>query len=236
MRNIQVCPIPSLIKLYSQKDKIIVIVDIFRATSIICTMFMNGASKVIPVESLEIAKKYKDKGFLVAAERNGKKIDFADFGNSPFEFTLEKIQDKTIVYSTTNGTQTINLCNNNEVVLIGSFLNISALANYLINLKKDVIILCSGWEGDFCLEDMIFAGALSEKLIKSQQFGLYNDAALISMDNWSFAKPNIENYLKKSFQYKRLEKLGMVEIIRYCLTLDKTDLVPVYIDNCLILK
>ncbi|MDX9695512.1 MAG: 2-phosphosulfolactate phosphatase [Bacteroidales bacterium] len=236
MRKIQVCLIPSLFKLYDQKDKVIVIVDIFRATSIICTMFMNGASKVIPVESLEIAKRYKDKGFLVAAERNGKKIDFADFGNSPFEFTLEKIQDKTIVYSTTNGTQTINLCNNNEVVLIGSFLNISALANYLINLKKDVIILCSGWEGDFCLEDMVFAGALSEKLIKSQQFCLYNDAAVISMDNWSFAKSNIENYLKKSFQYKRLEKLGMVEIIRYCLTLDETEVIPVYIDNCLVLK
>ncbi|MGE0088668.1 MAG: 2-phosphosulfolactate phosphatase [Bacteroidales bacterium] len=236
MNTIEVCIVPSLFKSFDHQGKAIVIVDIFRATSIICTMLMNGASKVIPVESLEIAKEYKKKGFLVAAERNGKKIDFADFGNSPFEFLAEKIKDKTIVYSTTNGTQTINLCNKNDVVLTASFLNISAIANYLIKLDKDIIILCSGWEGDFCLEDMIFAGALSEKLVKSQRFCLHNDAATSSMDNWNFAKSNLENYLKKSFQYKRLENLGMVEIIRYCLTLDITDVIPMYIDNCLILK
>ena len=140
MNTVEVCIAPPLFNSFNQKEKAIVIVDIFRATSIICALFMNGASKVIPVDSLEIAKEYKEKGFLVAAERNGKKIDFADFGNSHFEFFPEKINNKTIVYSTTNGTQTINKCKENEIVLIASFLNLSAMADYLIRLKKDVAL------------------------------------------------------------------------------------------------
>ena len=236
MNTIEVCIVPSLFKTFKHKDKAIVIVDIFRATSIICNLFMNGASKVIPVESLEIAKEYKEKGFLVAAERNGKKIDFADFGNSPFEFTKEKIKGKTIVYSTTNGTQTIHLCKENNNVFIASFLNLSAVADYINKLNKNVIILCSGWEGDFCLEDIVFAGALSEKLIHSGNFTPHNDAAISSVDHWFLAKTDIEEYLKKSFQYNRLVKLGMIDIIKYCLTVNTTDLIPVYKDNCLILN
>jgi 2-phosphosulfolactate phosphatase len=236
MNTIEVCIVPSLFNSLNHNDKAIVIVDIFRATSIICTMFMNGASKIIPVNDINEAIAYKEKGFLVAAERNGKKMDFADFGNSPFEFIPKKIKDKTIVYSTTNGTQTINKCKENEIVLIASFLNLSAIAEYILQLKKDVIILCSGWEGDFCLEDIVFAGALIEKLISSGVFTLNNDAAISSLDHWSLAKPNIEEYLKKSFQYSRLVRLKMIDIIRYCLAFDKTGLIPVFSHNYLILN
>jgi 2-phosphosulfolactate phosphatase len=236
MNTIEVCIVPSLFNSLNHNDKAIVIVDIFRATSIICTMFMNGASKIIPVNDINEAIAYKEKGFLVAAERNGKKMDFADFGNSPFEFIPKKIKDKTIVYSTTNGTQTINKCKENEIVLIASFLNLSAIAENLLQLKKDVIILCSGWEGDFCLEDSVFAGALIEKLISSGVFTLSNDAAISSLDHWNLAKPNIEDYLKKSFQYSRLVRLKMIDIIRYCLAFDKTGLIPVFSHNYLILN
>jgi len=236
MNTVDVCIVPSLFKSFDHQGKAIVIVDIFRATSIICTLFMNGASKVIPVESLEIAKDYKEKGFLVAAERNGRKIDFADFGNSPFEFSPDKIKGKTIVYSTTNGTQTIHLCKENNNVLIASFLNLSAVEEYLNKLNKNVIILCSGWEGDFCLEDVVFAGALSEKLIHSGNFTPHNDAAISSLDHWFLAKINIEEYLKKTFQYNRLLKLGMANIIKYCLTLNQSELLPIFKDNRLILN
>ncbi|OFX82358.1 MAG: hypothetical protein A2W99_09920 [Bacteroidetes bacterium GWF2_33_16] len=236
MNTVEVCIAPPLFNSFNQKEKAIVIVDIFRATSIICALFMNGASKVIPVDSLEIAKEYKEKGFLVAAERNGKKIDFADFGNSHFEFFPEKINNKTIVYSTTNGTQTINKCKENEIVLIASFLNLSAMADYLIRLKKDVIILCSGWEGDFCLEDSVFAGALIEKLSVSGVFSLNNDAAISSLDHWNLARLNLEDYLKKSFQYNRLVGLGMIDIIKYCLAIDTSELLPAFKENCLILN
>ncbi|OFX24417.1 MAG: hypothetical protein A2041_01170 [Bacteroidetes bacterium GWA2_31_9b] len=233
MKTVEVCIAPSLLNLYDTKNKVVVIVDIFRATSIICTLFMNGATKVIPVNDINEAIAYKKKGFLVAAERDGKKLDFADFGNSPFEFIPEKVKDKTIVYSTTNGTNTINLCKNFDLVVISSFLNFTSIVNFLINQNKDVILLCSGWEGNFCLEDTVFAGALSEKLISTNSFHAQNDSTLNSMDIWNHAKPDVVEYLSKSFQYNRLSKMGMGNIIDYCLQFDKTGIIPVLEDNYL---
>ena len=95
--------------LKGMQDSIVVIIDILRATSAICTAFDNGASSIIPVADIPEARNYKDRGYLVAAERDGFVLDFADFGNSPFNFTREKVAGKTIVYSTTNGTGIIKL-------------------------------------------------------------------------------------------------------------------------------
>ena len=120
-------------------------------------MFHNGLKKLIPVKCLEEARNYKENGYLVAAERNGKKVDFADFGNSPFEFTSEKVHGKTLVYSTTNGTNTINTASISELVVIASFLNLTSVASFLKNQQKDILILCSGWEGNYCSEDSLFA-------------------------------------------------------------------------------
>ena len=127
MRKIEVCLTPDLFDKYTTDNKIVVVVDILRATTIITTMFENGLNKLIPVKSLDDAKSYKENDFLVAAERNGKKVDFADFGNSPFEFTPQNIKDKTIVYSTTNGTNTINIAKKANQIIIASFLNLSAI-------------------------------------------------------------------------------------------------------------
>ena len=119
-------------------------------TSIICTMFENGLMKLIPVQDLESALEYKKNGFIVAAEREGEKVDFADFGNSPFEFTFDKINNETLVYSTTNGTNAINLSKEADMLILGSFLNITELAKYIVGVDKDVLILCAGWKGDYC--------------------------------------------------------------------------------------
>lgn len=111
----------------------------------------------------------KKKGHLVAAERNVKKCDFADFGNSPFDFTHEKVADKEIIFTTTNGTRAIEMALDADEILIGAFSNITTLTNHC-NSKKNVLILCSGWNNRFCLEDTLFAGALTEKLIKTGKF------------------------------------------------------------------
>lgn len=227
MYNIEVCLTPDLFNKYSTNNKIVVIVDILRATSIITTMFHNGLEKLIPVNSLEEAEKYKDDGYLVAAERNGSKVDFADFGNSPFEFTPEKIKDKTIVYSTTNGTNTINIASKSKSVLIASFLNLTSVANYLINQKKDVLILCSGWKGNYCIEDSLFAGALTEKLLNSKMFTTNSDSEIMSMDLWSIAKVDIYQYIKKTYQYNRLINLGVESIVNYCFKIDVTATLPI---------
>ena len=108
-RKLETCFSPALYEAEAHDDSIVVIIDILRASSAICTAFANGAASIIPVAEVAEAKDYKSRGYLVAAERDGFVLDFADFGNSPFNFTREKVKGKTIVYSTTNGTGLINL-------------------------------------------------------------------------------------------------------------------------------
>ncbi|MCB2195811.1 MAG: 2-phosphosulfolactate phosphatase [Bacteroidetes bacterium] len=230
MNNIEICLTPKLFQQYTVDDKIVVIVDILRATTIITTLFHNGLNKLIPVKSLDEAKEYKKNGFLVAAERNGKKVDFADFGNSPFEFTTDKIKDKTLVYSSTNGTNTINIAKQAEQVIIASFLNLSSVSEFLEKQDKDILILCSGWMGDFCTEDFLFAGALSTLLMNTNKFSFNSDSVQVSIDLWNMANQNLSDYIKTIHQYKRLVDFGFQEIVKYCFKIDITKVIPV-LDN-----
>src|SRR5512145_848287 len=120
-RKVEVCFSPALYPEFKNDDAIVVIVDILRATSAIVTAFMNGVKTIIPVGTLEEAQEYKQRGYLVAAERDGIVRDFADFGNSPYNFKREVIHDKDIVYSTTNGTNCIMMASNSRKVLIGAY-------------------------------------------------------------------------------------------------------------------
>lgn len=227
MKQIDICITPDLFDRYNVDNKIVVIVDILRATTIITTLFHNGLNRLIPVKSLDEAKEYKMNGYLVAAERNGKKVDFADFGNSPFEFTSEKIKDKTLVYSSTNGTNTINIAKNAEQVIIASFLNLSSISQYLEKQDRDILILCSGWMGDFCTEDFLFAGALSKLLMNTNKFSFNSDSVQVSIDLWNMAGKNLSDYIKTMHQYKRLVNFGFREIVEYCFKIDTAKVIPV---------
>jgi 2-phosphosulfolactate phosphatase len=171
---------------------------------------------------------------MVAAERDGIVRDFADFGNSPYNFTEDKVKGKVIVYSTTNGTNTINIASKSHLVLIGAYLNISALSDFLISQQRDVVILCAGWKDRFNLEDSVFAGALAEKLISSGRFATICDSTLGSLDLWSIAKKDLVEYTNKVAQKSRLQKNGLDDVIEYCLTSDLTTIIPVLKENNII--
>ena len=160
-----------------------------RATTAICSAFAAGAEKIIPVGSVEEAKKMKAAGYTLAAERDGKVLDFADFGNSPFNFTPENVKGKTIAYSTTNGTQAINMAKDANKLIIGAFTNLSTVTDYLENQKNDLVILCSGWKDRFNLEDTICAGAMAEKLIESGKYSTICDSTHASIDLWGGKLP-----------------------------------------------
>lgn len=230
MNTVEVCFSTEMFKAYDPKGKIVVVVDVLRATSVICTMMHNGVREIIPVKSVEEAKAYKDKGYMVVAERNGEKLDFADFGNSPFLFTKEVVDGKTIVYSTTNGTNAITLGKDADEVIVGAFLNLTALTQYLKKQSKDILILCSGWKGKFCIEDALLAGALSGNLINTGAFYTKCDSVNASMDMWAMAKNTMDTYVEKIAQKHRLKKLGLDDVIDYCFTSDVTSIVPVLKD------
>jgi 2-phosphosulfolactate phosphatase len=232
--KIEVCFTPAVYHTFHDDEAIVIVVDILRATSAICTAFMNGVRKIIPVATLEEAKAYKQKGYMVAAERDGIVRDFADFGNSPYNFTHDKINNKEIVYSTTNGTNTIMIASKSNKVLIGSYLNFTALVNYIVKSQRDIIILCAGWKEKFNLEDTLFAGALAEEVLKSGLYKSICDSTLASIDLWNVANKDLIAYIDKVAQRNRLKINGLDDVIEYCHTFDLTDKIPVLFENYLI--
>lgn len=228
--NLEVCLTPAIFDRYADADAIVVVIDTLRASSAICNAFANGARSLIPVRSLEEAKEYKMKGYMVAAERDGYVQDFADFGNSPFNFTPERVRGKTIVYSTTNGTRTIDEASVCHRVVIGSFLNISSLEKWLLEQERNIILLCAGWKGKVCLEDSVFAGALASRLIKSKKYTTICDSAKIVLDIWKFAEPDVLAYIDKAAQRSRLREKGLDDCIPFCHETDSTDAIP-YLEN-----
>jgi len=227
-KSIEVCFSPSLFPAHENPDSIVVVVDILRATTAICTAFMNGARRIIPVGTLEEAKALKDKGHLVAAERDGIVRDFADFGNSPYNFTPERVRNNDIVYSTTNGTQAIQLASSGHEVLIGAYLHLTALAEYIATQQRDVVILCAGWKTKFNIEDTLFAGALTEKLLAVDGFNTICDSAKASVHLWRLAKPDLKAFIRQVAQFERLKKNNLHDVIDYCHEIDITSVIPVY--------
>ena len=225
--KVEVCFTPNMFPLYAEDFEVVVVIDVLRATSAICTAFHYGVDKIIPVSTLDQAIEYKDKGFHVAAERKGKIVSGFEFGNSPLAYKNDKLKDQTLVLTTTNGTKAINMAKDIEQLLIGSFLNLDAICNYLIDLNKSVLILGSGWENKFCLEDSICAGAISEQLLKTNKFECNNDSTIAAKYLFLSAKSNYFGYLKASSHRKRLKKLNLNEDIKYCLTPNQTDVIPV---------
>ncbi|MDQ1296036.1 MAG: putative 2-phosphosulfolactate phosphatase [Bacteroidota bacterium] len=234
MMKLETCFSPSLYETDQHAESIVVIIDILRATSAICTAFENGALALIPVSDVTEAKEYKKKGYLVAAERDGFVLDFADFGNSPFNFTRDKVEGRTIVYSTTNGTGLINLASTAGQIVIGSFLNITALTKWLINERKDIVLFCAGWKNRFNLEDTICAGAIAERLMISNQFSTICDSTLAALDLWTIAKEDLPGYIDKVAQRTRLRDKGLDDCIEFCLTADFTKKIPVIKNGVLV--
>ena len=232
-RKIEVCFTPALLPIYNISNAIVVVIDIFRATSSICYGLNNGAEAIIPVASVEECKSYESKGYLLAAERDGKVVDGFDFGNSPFAYAGEKVNGKTIVLTTTNGTHAIDESKKTAYqVIIGSFLNLTAVCGYLKTQDKDVFLLCAGWKNKFNLEDTLFAGAVVYQL-KDENYFL-DDASVAADDLYQLAKDDLSAYTSKTSHSERLKKLGIEEDIKFCLNVDITSTIPVLKDGRLI--
>jgi 2-phosphosulfolactate phosphatase len=230
-RNLEVCFSPALFHLYERREVITVVADIFRATTAICTAFDHGVHRIIPVTTVENARAYKDMGYLIAAERDGVKLDFADFGNSPYNFMQEGLTGSAIVYSTTNGTQAIHRAASTHMVVIASFINLSAVADFLIKMDHDAVLLCAGWKDRFSLEDTVFCGALADMLLQSGRFSSSCDSVTASIDLWKDASADLMAYNQKFAHTHRLKNLMLDDVIGFCLTPDQSTTVPVFLNG-----
>jgi len=217
---------PETYNVYEDSDNIVVVTDILRATSAICTALHTGASDVIPVATIEEARFYKQKGHLVGAERNGVKIEEFDFGNSPYDYMSPRIVDKSIILTTTNGTKAITMARESHRVVVGAFTNFSAIVEWLRHQERNVLILCSGWKGRYNLEDTLFAGAVVKELAQDDVSDV-EDSALSAMYLYNLAKDDPYKFLMNSSHRRRLKNLNLKQDVRYCLGLDYTDIIPI---------
>jgi len=235
LRNrVEVCFTPGEYEYFKNEFEIVVVIDVLRATSAICTAFEYGVKSIIPVPSIEEALRYKEKGYLVGAERKGEIVKGFDFGNSPFSYMNPKFKDQDIVLTTTNGTKSLAVAKEAETVVVGSFLNLNYLNEWLLQSKKNILCLCSGWQDKFNLEDTICAGAICDYLITSGEYTSTEDSSIAAKYLFQSAEKNNLGYLKSSSHRRRLKHLNLNEDIKYCLTPNQTNVLPILIDGKLI--
>jgi 2-phosphosulfolactate phosphatase len=226
-KRIEVCFTPGEYTYFKDEFEIVVVIDVLRATSAICAAFDNGISAIIPVPTVEEAWEYKQQGYLAGAERKGQIVEGFDFGNSPFSYMKEDFKGKEVVLTTTNGTKSLDVAKGAETVVVGSFLNLTALSKWLEEQDKNVLCLCSGWQDKFNLEDTICAGAISDYLISTGNYTSIEDSSIAAKYLFLSAKDNYLGYLKSSSHRRRLKNLNLNEDIKYCLTPDQTSVIPI---------
>ena len=227
MNRIEVCFSPGEYHLYQEEFDLVVVLDVLRATSAICTAIEHGVKEIIPVATLDEARAYQAEGYLVAAERGGQIVEGFDLGNSPFSYMDPALKGQTVVLTTTNGTKAINMARNKKTVVIGSLNNLDALCEWLIRQQRDVLVLGSGWKDKFNLEDTICAGAIADQCLKSGRFFADEDSTVAAKFIFRSSRDNMFAFLKASSHRRRLRKLNLNEDVKHCLTPNNCTAIPV---------
>jgi 2-phosphosulfolactate phosphatase len=226
---------PQLLHLYNCNNATVVIIDVFRATSTIATALHNGAARVIPVDAvdkcIEIGKQVNG---ITAGERDGKIIEGLQYGNSPAEYPRSFIEGKTLVLTTTNGTKLLHmaLTAGASEVVTGSFPNLSAVCNFLVQQKKEVILGCSAWKDRFNLEDTLFAGAVIHQI--KEHFTIHCDSSLMAEQIYLLHKNDMFTHIRQLTHWHRLAKFGLEKDLEYCVTIDVANVLPRFKNGALL--
>ncbi len=210
----------------------VVVIDALRATSTMIVAFENGCSAFIPVATVEEAREMvsRNPDYLLAGERGARPLPGFNLGNSPRDYRGEKVRGKVIVMTTTNGTGALVASGKGKEVFIGSFLNLRAVTERLIESGRDVLIACAGEKDVFCLEDTICAGAIIDRLERKGPVS-GNDSSRTAKVMYDECQGDIYDALCSCDWGRHLESLGLGKDIRTCARVDSSSLVPVYRDG-----
>lgn len=227
---------PKLLDIYDVKNSVVVIIDVFRATSTIATALYNGAAKIIPVDAvdkcIEIGKATPNS--ITAGERDGKVIEGLQYGNSPAEYPRDFIEGKTLVLTTTNGTKLLHMALQNGAsdVITGSFPNLNAVCNFLLQQNKNVYLGCSAWKDRFNLEDTLFAGAVIEQV--KNYFTIHCDSSLMAQQMFAQHKNDMYSFARLTTHWHRLSQYGLEKDLEYCVTPNMANVLPMYKNGSLV--
>lgn len=210
------------------KNKTVIVIDVLRATSVIISALKNGAKSVVPVTSVEEALETKKKleNVILGGERKAQKIEGFDLSNSPEDYGSTAVHDKNVIITTTNGTKAISRSSAASKVYIGALLNAKAVSVKAYEEKQDIVIVNSGTNGSFSMDDFIASGAVIEELLKLDTFELtdVSKTALMIYRN----HPDFKSYVREAKHYQVLMDLGLERDINFCLQKDLYDIVPEY--------
>lgn len=216
MRSIEVCFSPELIHLHEVTGKLVVVVDIFRATSTMVAALAHGVTEILPFADLEACRAMQSQGYLIAAERDGLTAPGFELGNSPVAYTGGAYSGRKLAMTTTNGTLAIEKSKGAAEILIGAFPNLQATVAYIQSRDLDVLIHCAGWKGRFNLEDSLYAGALVHSLGESH--ANREDGAIAMGSLFTQVGDNLPTYLSQAAHAKRLQNHGIEADIDFCLS------------------
>ena len=232
MKSIDVCLTHDQLNNYNHIGKVVVIIDVLRATSTINTILYHGAKLVKPVKTLEECKKLKDENYIIMAERMGKKVEGFDYGNSPTKINRNQIKGCKVAIATSNGTKAIIKTKGSKISLIASFLNISKVINFINKESEDTLLVCSGWQGSANLEATLCAGGIISGL---NDYNKISDIALIAKKLYKSSKNNILEEMMKSSHAKRLSRYDNILDIEFCSKLNTQPIIPILKDDFLTL-
>ncbi len=227
---------PKLLDLHDISNSIVVIIDVFRATSTIATALYNGASRVIPVAEVDKCIEIGNRiGGITAGERDGKVIEGLAHGNSPAEYPRSFIEGKSLVLTTTNGTKLLHMAlkNGASEIITGSFPNLSAVCNHLLAANKNVILGCSAWKDRINIEDALFAGAVISQI--KDAFTIHCDSSLMAEDLYQLHQNDLYQFIRKTTHWHRLAAFGLEKDLEYCVTANAANVLPIYRNGDLVI-
>ena len=237
--SLYTCLSPALLHLYEVRECIVVVIDVLRATSTIATALYNGAREIIPVDSVERCIQLgKELDCITAGERDGQVAPGLQYGNSSFEYPRSFIGGKTLVLTTTNGTKLLHMALSKGAteIITGSFLNLSAVCDHLVTMRKHVILGCAAWKDKPNMEDTLFAGAVVSRI--KEHFSINCDSSRMAENLYEAGKNDLYEFMKKNeaSHYHRLTNFGLEKDIRHCLTPDLANILPEYTNGKLVIQ
>ncbi len=222
------------------RGRTVIVIDVLRTSSTIAAVLANGSRAVIPVidteEAGKIASNLDPTSFLLGGERGGEFIEGYEHGNSPLEYTRERVEGKTVILNTTNGTRAIALSRRAEHLIVGSFLNASAVVNYVRELGRDLIIICAGWRHRVALEDTLAAGMILYRLWEGREPGLVSDGAHIAFTQYRNDQEHLQTTLRRCNHAKWLAGKGYADDVEFCFQVDALPVLPVLDDRRIVLS
>lgn len=226
--KIDVIPYASAIRPELIANRNVVVIDVLRASSVIVTALANGAKAFIPVSTVDEARQkatmFHNEEILLCGERDTQTIDGFHLGNSPLTYTHSKVEGKTLIFTTSNGTKALNQLKEAAKVFIGSFLNMSALVQRFLSLDN-VVLVCSGTNNNFSMDDAMCAALFIDEIMKTKQV-ILSDFSITLLKAFQKDNGNLPLLLKDCYHLNLLKRNGFEEDVNYCLQKNKIDIVP----------